>query len=322
VNENTRRALAGLALPILGLAVVLVTASVTDVPDPLATHWALDGAPDDSMAAPLFQVAIVVLTALGGVAGLVASRRSTGGGGDLVAPVAIATFLQWVVVGVGVAVIVANDGAAVWTDAGSLSLPVALLVPLGAIAVATIAGRAVAPIGRTAGGRPGPRPTVDRTAGERLVWFAQVSSIWPVAVGGVIGVAGVVSLLLVGVLVGVVLIVVGTVVAMFATVRVTADRHGLTVRYGPFGWPRTRIGLDRIARAETIVVRPMEHGGWGYRGSITALGRAAVVVRAGEGIQLDLTDGTRFVVTVDDAETGAGAINDLVSAEQHPPHGP
>lgn len=313
MNESTRRALTGVALPILGLAVVLVTATVTDVPDPLATHWGLDGAPDGSMATTLFQVAAVVLTVLGGVAGLVASRRSSVGRGDLVAPVSIATFLQWVVVGVGVAAMVANDGAAVWTDADSLSVPVALLVPLGAIAVATVAGRVVAPIGPMRGGRSGRRPTVDRAAGERLVWFAQVSSAWPIAIGGAIGVAGVVSLLVVGVLVGVALIVVGTVVAMFATVRVTADRHGLTVRYGPFGWPRTTIELDRIARAETIDVRPVEHGGWGYRGSIKVFGRAAVVVRAGEGIQLDLTDGTQFVVTVDDAETGAGALNDLVS---------
>lgn len=51
--------------------------------------------------------------------------------------------------------------------------------------------------------------------------------------------------------------------------------------------------------------------GWGYRGSRRTFGRAALVLRTGPAIRLDLTDNRTFAVTVDDAATGAGLLNDL-----------
>ena len=99
----------------------------------------------------------------------------------------------------------------------------------------------------------------------------------------------------------------------FWTVRVIVDRHGLTIRWGPLGLPRTRFPLDRVASATVIDVRPGEWGGWGYRGSVKVFGRAAVVLRAGTGIRVDLVGGRAFAVTVDDAETGARLLNDLAA---------
>ena len=64
---------------------------------------------------------------------------------------------------------------------------------------------------------------------------------------------------------------------------------------------------------EVIDVRPGEWGGWGYRGSVKVFGRAAVVLRAGTGIRVDLVGGRAFAVTVDDAETGARLLNDLAA---------
>jgi hypothetical protein len=58
----------------------------------------------------------------------------------------------------------------------------------------------------------------------------------------------------------------------------------------------------------------MEHGGWGYRGSLKLFGRAAVVLRGGEGLQLDLADDKVLTITVDNAEEGAGLLNDLVAS--------
>jgi hypothetical protein len=40
-------------------------------------------------------------------------------------------------------------------------------------------------------------------------------------------------------------------------------------------------------------------------------GRSAVVVRRGPGLVLDLRDGPRFAVTVDEPAPAAGLINDL-----------
>lgn len=110
---------------------------------------------------------------------------------------------------------------------------------------------------------------------------------------------------------------IGGVVALVAlethTVRVTVDRRGLAVAWGPFGVPVNRVAIERVAVASAIVVRPGEWGGWGYRGGLRLMGKAAAVVTGGPGIRLDLTDGRVFVVTVDDADTGAALINDYVA---------
>ena len=58
----------------------------------------------------------------------------------------------------------------------------------------------------------------------------------------------------------------------------------------------------------------MQWGGWGYRGSRTAFGRAAVVLRGGDAIRLRLTGGSEFAVTVDDAAAGAALLTDLLSS--------
>ncbi|MGO9672471.1 MAG: hypothetical protein ACLPS1_28540, partial [Streptosporangiaceae bacterium] len=75
----------------------------------------------------------------------------------------------------------------------------------------------------------------------------------------------------------------------------------------------TTYPLPRITAAERIDLKPMQWGGWGYRGSRTAFGRAAVVLRGGDAIRLRLTDGSEFAVTVDDAATGAALLTDLLS---------
>ena len=95
----------------------------------------------------------------------------------------------------------------------------------------------------------------------------------------------------------------------FSRIRVTADRSGLQVRYGFLGWPGTSVPLRRIATAQAIDVRPAEWGGWGYRGNLTLMKRAAVVLRAGPGIRLDLHDGKVFVVTIDNPDKPARLLN-------------
>ncbi|EQD40866.1 lipoprotein, partial [mine drainage metagenome] len=114
--------------------------------------------------------------------------------------------------------------------------------------------------------------------------------------------------------IGIVALVVVAVSMGVSTIKVVVDANGLKVYYGPFGWPSSRISLARISQASAVDVRPMAWGGWGYRGSMRMLRRAAVVLRRGEGIRLDLADGKIFVVTVDDAETGAQLLNDLVKS--------
>ena len=309
----TRRHLVGIALPLLCTVGVVAVRLLTTVPDPLATHWGWSGDADGSMSRAAFSVLAAVLIGSSGLLAYAAVRRPPAERGDLVGPVAIATFLQWVFAGVVTSVLVANTGAADWTEARSLPIPVALISPLVAGVVAGAAARAVADLGAE---RPGDRsamPTVGKRTDERIVWFGQASSGWPLALGAGCALAGSVFVFTVGIVLGAGLVLAGAALATLASIRVCADPSGLTVAYGPFGWPRTAIPLDRIDRAAVIDVRPMQHGGWGYRGSLRVFRTAAVVLRAGPGIEIELIDGRRFVVTVDDAEAGAGTINDLLA---------
>jgi hypothetical protein len=101
----------------------------------------------------------------------------------------------------------------------------------------------------------------------------------------------------------------------FSMLRVNVDRHGLRVVYGHLGVVRQLIPLHKIERATAVEVRPMTHGGWGYRGSLILFGKATVLVRGGEAIEVTQRNGRRFIVTVDDAATGAALLNALASSE-------
>ena len=102
----------------------------------------------------------------------------------------------------------------------------------------------------------------------------------------------------------------------FGWIRVSVDVRGLRIRYGLLPRPVTSVPLGDIRRVERIDLAPLEWGGWGYRGSRKAFGRAAVVLRSGDAIKLQLTDGSEFAVTVDDAATGAALLSDLLARRQ------
>jgi hypothetical protein len=50
-----------------------------------------------------------------------------------------------------------------------------------------------------------------------------------------------------------------------------------------------------------------------FAGSLLVLGRASVVLRRGPALRLTLRDARTFLVTVDDAATGAALLNDLIA---------
>ncbi|HEY3139941.1 MAG TPA: hypothetical protein VGJ86_02365 [Acidimicrobiales bacterium] len=102
------------------------------------------------------------------------------------------------------------------------------------------------------------------------------------------------------------------VLAALGSVRVSVGAHGVRVRPELVRWPAVRIPLAHIARAEAIDLHPMRWGGWGYRGSLRLVRRAAWVVRGGPGLRIELTDGAVFAVTVDNA---VAVLNGLLAAE-------
>lgn len=134
------------------------------------------------------------------------------------------------------------------------------------------------------------------------------------AVGVGTAAAGVVSLLTATRLVAPVLLVTGLVVVLASRVRVTVDASGVTVDPGRWSWPHVHVPLADIDAVTSLHVNPWRWGGWGYRWSLVVFRRAAWVVRAGPGLRLDLRDGRRFVVTVDDAPAGAAALGALLTS--------
>jgi hypothetical protein len=160
-----------------------------------------------------------------------------------------------------------------------------------------------------------PRSSLGLRAGERAVWTGRAHSRWPfstwmlvaLVAGNAVpdGLHGDLSALFpFGGLIVVFLL-------GFTSVRVTVAARGVTVGYGALGLRLTRIPLRRIASAAAVNRLP---SGFGYRGSLLLFGAAAVVLRRGPALRLTLRDGKTFLVTVDDAETGAALLNDLVGS--------
>ena len=99
----------------------------------------------------------------------------------------------------------------------------------------------------------------------------------------------------------------------FRRITVTVDEtHLRTAFAGPL--LRVRIPLADIDRLEFVPdLRPVRYGGWGYRGSLRLLGKAAVVLRRGEGVIFALRGDRRYIVTVDDAESLARTVQARIS---------
>jgi len=112
---------------------------------------------------------------------------------------------------------------------------------------------------------------------------------------------------------------------LFARVRVTISERTVLIRYGYIGWLCQRVSLERVASARAFDLSPLQHGGWGYRGSLRLFGRASCVVRGGPALELTLERGRRFSVTLDDAVSAARWVNAALArraarAETSTPH--
>jgi hypothetical protein len=299
-----------LILPALLLAAVALPIPLTAdrLPDPIASHWALDGRPDGS-ADPtvLWLVVTGVWVALWAL--LVVRSRRGGALPEAVPVLALGGFLAALMaITVG-----ANDGAASWQQAGEVGIVEVLLAVaagllLGWIAVVLDRGRR----GEEPAVEPG-AATIGLGAGEHAVWVGHASSPGMALAGSLaaLGLAagglfadGAAGWILVGSAV-----VVGLAVTWVSTVRVTASERGLRIAFGPLGVPSKHMPLERIERAEATEIEPLRWGGWGYRWA--GPGRSAVVVRRGPGLVLDLRGGGRFAVTVDEPAPAAGLLNDL-----------
>ncbi len=106
----------------------------------------------------------------------------------------------------------------------------------------------------------------------------------------------------------------GFCVLAFCRIGVTVDDEALTIRYGLGGWPTQRVALERVRRVQAVDLNPLQWGGWGYRGSLRLRRKAAVVLRKGPALRLELdADFAELAITVDDPAGAAAAITAILT---------
>jgi hypothetical protein len=160
-------------------------------------------------------------------------------------------------------------------------------------------------------------PRVKLVDGERATWIGRVSS--PVAF--VIAVPVLILSVVMVVIAQAWAMLAISVAVMVAVVTLSAfvvrvDRAGLTIR-SALGWPRYRVPLDEVVRADVTQVSPVkDFGGWGWR--VGKDGRVGVVLRKGDSLLVERTGGRSIVVTVDRADQAAGLLNALADRSRRP----
>lgn len=283
------------------------------LPDPVAIHFTVAGTPDNSAGRDVFFWVLLNLSVLAGVAAGLAAWR---GRGRLVISswAAAAAFVATMNATIGTWTARTQQGLASWEAAEVPSGPALFVV----VALPLLVAVGVLWLGRTLPLTPlrphdAPTPSLGLRPGESGAFHRRESAPSVIVISLAAAVAlGVPAWMGAGwawALLSPLMLVLGLTLMGYS---VTAGSEGLVVRWGLFGWPRQAIALDRIDSAHPVEIKPLEWGGWGYRGSLRLFGKAAAVLRRGPGLRLDLRDGTQFALTLGDAETAAGLLNDLV----------
>ena len=318
-------------LPAALVAVIVAVPAAlwSRLPGRVADHWTLAGTADGTAPRLVSFAALGAIAVLG--AGLVwlgwvsarkrtprpgfaagppgARRRQATGGA--VGLISTGLFMMAVSAASVVLVAVANLGGGGLRSASvDAASPVGIVG--GPVLLVAFSGYVLRRYGGLGAANDGsPRSSLGLRPGERAVWTGRARArwAWPAAALLVAGGA------LVGTVaarwgVAVPLLAAGVLMLGFTAVRVTVAARGVTVGYGPLGLRLTRIPLRRIESAAAVERTGF---GFGYRGGLLVFGAAAVAVRRGPALRLALRDGKTFLVTVDDAATGAALLNDLIA---------
>lgn len=290
-----------------------------ELPDPIATHWSGAGPDGFGPAATLIflPLGITVLFSLFAVGSALSTASGKGLAGTQKFLLVTSTWLSTLLsVGIGGSV----AGQRGLTDATEAPAPGLLLVlgAVGGLVLATAVWFLLPKTDATREQGVAPKP-VDVTGTERVSWSRTVT-ISPVVIA-VIGLVVVLSTSAAlfamaagsgGAWIAVASLALVLLLASSTSYwRVTVDRRGLLVR-SALGWPRIRIAAADIGSVQVVDIDPTaDFGGWGYRWA--GHGRSGVIMRAGTAIEVTHGNGRRFVVTVEDAGTGAGVLAALLA---------
>lgn len=319
--RTTRFALGTVVLPLLmAAASVLVTFSfLNELPDPVATHWGAEGVDGFSGRASAPWIGGGLAAAFGVGMGLVFLAASRKAPQLLRAAGAMACGLTGFIATIGVASLWIQRGLEDARNASDSAGPVGVALLGGALGAAL--GAIVTP-GQVPGAAhaeepvpaDAPRAELDPTAGDWTRWVVSVPLLLVVLGSGLLGT---VVLILVGMRGATPWLLMGVpslLALSMGAFRVRIGQDGLVVR-SLVGVPRFTVPLCEIAQAEVSTVSPLrDYGGWGIRAN--GKGGFGVIMRSGEALQVRRGDGSRYVVTMDDARTAAGLLNTLVDAHR------
>jgi uncharacterized membrane protein len=316
-DHAARRIGLGIVLPaaIFILALLPLWLFEARLPEPMASHWNLRGIPNGAMSRGRLAVLITVLAGAAAVVMYVAAFRRRAGRGEITGLMAIASSVGGLIGALSWATAGANLDIATWKQAHPIGFPMTALCIGVAIILAAIATRLSRALETHPTEAARDIPTAGLAPGARAMWVGTARTFWAAPLAIISLTIGLALQFRVPAI-GLIQLAVAATCLLFTSIRVTADRNGLRIAYGALRWPVQRIALAEIQQASMLRVKPMEWGGWGYRGSLKLLRRAAIVLRAGEGIRLELAGQRTLVITVDDAKQGAGVINDLVAANK------
>lgn len=294
-------------VPLLVSAVIAVLAIApwllwwSSLPNEVATHWNLSGDANGHMSR------LGALLVLGGVSVVLSL-------GAALQPRAVSSpvlaFVGCVIASASFATAWSNRDVTSWSQAHlAIGWVVGgLVLGLGAAWMYTRSGVSSPPLPVAAS-----RPTLALSESERIAWIGSTSSRLFQGLAFGLAVFGAIALFTLPSPGGVITLLAALLVADVASTNVLLTRDGVRVS-GAFSWPRVKIDIERISGADAIDVHPMQWGGWGYRGSLTFMRRAAWITHAGRGLHLVLRDGKQFVVTIDDADEAAAVVNGLLTS--------
>lgn len=277
------------------------------LPEPMATHWLLSGPPDGAMPKRVISAALIVLPWGVAVGALFANSRQA-----RASLIAVTFMLSSLFAALAWSLVRANYGAVHWHHASGVIWQHVVLMVVASIAPALLAKR-LWPKRKHSNGEPS--PSMDLTPGQRAVWLGSAQNRWlwllgVLPLGSVLFTTRTSSQM--AIVTSVAAVAALVLADAFSLVSVKVDRFGVHIKCGYLGVIRRTIALADVTRAEVFELAPMAHGGWGYRGSLWLMNRAAIVVRGGTALRLALASGKELSVTVDNAHDGASLINGMV----------
>lgn len=293
------------------------------LPDPIATHWNLDGTADGFAGLP---ATIALLLGFGVLFAALGFGLARAADTDPALTRAVAATVTGTVAFVTALIVLVTGSQRGLADAAAASPPGAsLLAALGiGVALGAVAAAAVPRWSRGPAAPPAAdAPRIPLGADELVAWTRSVATgnVTTIVLVAAIGIVAALSVLTrLWILLGLAVLL-AVLVALTCSIRVTVDVRGVTVA-GLFGWPHLHTPLGAIASASVTDVAPLKHfGGYGYRMAVLGPLRGArgFVLRGGPALVLHRRDGARTLVVVDDAATAAGLVNALVeTGPRHP----